>query len=174
MILTGYAKQIGRPECNPSSESVYCIATLNEDVAEVLPYLNAVLHGVEYFPDPPEVLFHIDDKSIKVGAREIAVSQLADEEEADRVLEWWKDKINEVWGKRQGITPCYEGKVKPRLIDVLRLLPKTNCAKCGHPTCMVFAAQVVEGKCGAGQCPELPGENREKLSLYLAAFRFDR
>ena len=173
MILTGYTKQISRPECNPSSESVYCIATLNEDVAEVLPYLNAVLHGMEYFHDPPEVLFHLQGRSIKVGAREIAVNQLEDEEEADRVIEWWKDKINEVWEKREGIVPCCEGKVKPRLINVLRLLPKTNCKKCGQPTCMVFASQVVEGKCGAAHCPELSAGNREKLSLYLAGFSFD-
>lgn len=173
MILTGYTKQIGRPECNPNSESVYCIATLNEDVAEVLPYLNAALHGVEYFHDPPEVLFHLQGRRIKVGAREIAVSQLEDEEEADRVLEWWKDKINEVWEKRASIVPCYEGKVKPRLIDVLRLLPKTNCKKCGHPTCTVFASQVVEGKYGAEYCPELSAENREKLSVCLAGFHFD-
>ncbi len=173
MLLTGYIKRISRPECNPSSESVYCIATLNEDVSEALPYLNAVLHGREYFRDPQEVLFYLQGRIIKVGAREIAVNQLSDEEEADRLLAWWKDKINEVWEKREGISPCYEGKVKPRLIDVLRLLPKTNCQKCSQPTCMVFASQVVEGKCGAGHCPELSAENREKLSLYLAGFSFD-
>src|SRR3989339_210385 len=168
MILTGYTKQVGRPECNPSSESVYCIATLNEDVAEVLPYLNAVLHGTEYFRDPPEVLFHLQGRRIKVGAREIAVTPLADEEEADRVLNWWKDKVNEVWEMRESIEPCYEGKVKPRLMDILRLLPKTNCKKCGYPTCTVFASQVVDGKCGPKHCPELSAENRGKLSAGLA------
>ncbi len=173
MLLTGYTKRISRPECNPSSESVYCIASLNEDVSEALPYLNAVLHGREYFRDPPEVVFHLQGRSIKVGAREIAVNRLADEEEADEVLAWWKDKINEVWEKREGIAPCYEGKVKPRLLDVLRLLPKTNCQKCGQPTCMVFSSQVVEGTCGTEHCPELSAENREKLSLYLAGFSFD-
>ena len=173
MILTGYTKQVGRPECNPSSESVYCIATLNEDVAEVLPYLNAVLHGTEYFRDPPEVLFQLQGRRVKVGAREIAVTPLADEEEADRVLNWWKDKVNEVWEMRESIEPCYEGKVKPKLIDVLRLLPKTNCRKCGHPTCTVFATQVVEGKCGPKHCPELSAENHKKLSVCLSGFHFD-
>jgi ArsR family metal-binding transcriptional regulator len=105
MLLTGYTKRISRPECNPSSESAYCIATLNEDVAEVLPYLNAALHGTDYYRDPPEVLFHLEGRSIKVGARAIAVNRLADEEEADRVLDWWKDKINEIWEKREGIAP---------------------------------------------------------------------
>ncbi len=172
MLLTGYTKRMSRPECNPTSEAVYCIATLYEDVAEALPYLNAVMHGVEYFRDPPEVLFHREGRIIKVGAMEVAINRLADEEEADRLIAWWKDKINEVWEKRHSITPCYEGKVKPRLIDVLRLLPKNNCRKCGQSTCMVFASQVVEGKCIAEHCPELSTENRKKLSLYLAGFNF--
>ena len=173
MLLTGYTKRISRPECNPSSESAYCIATLNEDVAEVLPYLNAVLHGREYYHDPPEVVFHLEGRIIKVGAHEIAVNRVADAEEAEQALAWWKDKINEVWEKREGIVPCYEGKVKPRLIDILRVLPKTNCKKCGQPTCIVFASQVMEGKCGVEHCPELSAENREELSLYLAGFSFD-
>lgn len=170
MILTGYTMRISRPECNPSSELVYCIARLNEDVSQVLPYLNALLQGTEYIRDPPEVIFHLEGRSIKVGVREIAVNRLADEEEADKVLAWWKDKINEAWEKRDSIAPCYEGKVKPRLIEILRLLPKTNCRKCGQPTCMVFASQVVEGNGDAQHCPELSMGNREKLSLYLAGF----
>jgi len=173
MILTGYTKRISRPECLPSSEKVYCIASLNEDVSAALPYLNAVLHGNDYFRDPPVLLFHLQGRIIKIGAREIVINRLVDEEEADLVLEWWKDKINEVWENREGIVPCYEGKVKPRIIDVLRLLPKTNCRKCGQPTCMVFASLVVAGKGGAAHCPELSAAHREKLSLYLGGFSFD-
>ena len=45
MLLTGYVKQIFRPTCNPSFESVHCIARLNEDISEALPYLNAMLGG---------------------------------------------------------------------------------------------------------------------------------
>lgn len=66
MLLTGYTKEVFRPECNPSFESVHCIARLNEDVGPVLPYLNAVLGGTQYFSDPPEVMFHHHGRLIKV------------------------------------------------------------------------------------------------------------
>ncbi len=69
MVLTGYTKHIFRPKCNPGFTSVHCIAHLNEDVSEVLPYLNAVLGGTQYFRDPPEVMFHHQGKIIKVGAK---------------------------------------------------------------------------------------------------------
>ena len=45
MLLKGYDKKIFRAECNPSFEALHCIAYLDQDIAEVLPYLNAVLVG---------------------------------------------------------------------------------------------------------------------------------
>lgn len=173
MLLTGYTKEIFRPECNPSFESVHCIARLNEDIGAVLPYLNAVLGGTQYFADAPEMMFHHHGKIIKVGNREIAVNALKDEAEADRILEWLRTEINQAWENRETITPCYTGKTEPQVMEILRLLPKTNCKKCGRPTCMAFAAQVAEGGRGADDCPELAPENREKLAAYLADFDFE-
>jgi ArsR family metal-binding transcriptional regulator len=173
MLLTGYVKQIFRPTCSPSFESVHCIAHLNEDISEVLPYLNALLGGMEYFRDPPEVMFRHYGKIIKVGAREIAINALEDEDEADRVLKWLKDQINEAWANHESITPQYEGRKKPKLIEILKLLPKTNCKKCGRLTCMVFAAQVAEGGLGPEHCPDLSVTNQEKLTAYLAGYDFD-
>ena len=173
MLLTGYIMEIFRPECNPSFESVHCIAKLNEDVSEVLPYLNAELGGTQFFKNPPEVMFHHHGKIIKVGAREIAINALYDEQEADRILKWLKTEINQAWERRAEITPCYKGKTKPKLLEILRLLPKTNCKKCGQPTCMVFAAQVMDGGRSVDHCRELNTENRRRLTSYLAEFSFE-
>ena len=59
------------------------------------------------------------------------------------------------------------------MFEILKLLPKTNCKKCGLPTCMVFAAQAAEGGRGAGDCPDIDSENKEKLEDYLSGFRFE-
>lgn len=173
MLLTGYTKEISRPECMPNAVSLHCHALLNDDVREALPYLNAVMGGDQYCNDPPEVMFHHYGKIIKVGAREIAVNALKNEEEADKILEWLKTEINQAWENRADITPCFKGKTKPKLIEVLKLLPKTNCKKCGRPTCMVFASHVVEGGRGPEDCPEMTAPNKDKLTDYLAGFEFD-
>ena len=173
MLLKSYAKQIFRPECNPAFESLHCIAQLNEDIGEALPYLNAELGGTQYFYDPPEVMFHHHGRIIKVGSKEIAINALKDGQEADRILEWLKTEINRVWENRDLITPSYTGKTRPKLMDILRLLPKSNCKKCGQPTCMVFAAQLMEGGRGADQCPDINGYNREKLIKYLERFDYE-
>ena len=173
MLLNGYTKKIFRAECNPSFASVHCIAYLNEDVGAVLPYLNSVLGGTQFLNDPPEVMFHHLGRIIKVGAREIAVNALKDEQEADRILEWLKSEINQVWANRDSITPCFTGRTKPKLMEILKLLPRTNCQKCGQPTCMVFAAQAVEGGREAVQCPQLDDAGRAELAQYLDGFDFD-
>ena len=105
MLLETYTKEIFRPECNPSFQSLHCIAHLDQDVSEALPYLNAVLGGFEYLKDPPAVTFRIQGKIMTVHPREIAVNALKDEEEADKILEWLKREINEAWEKRTEIEP---------------------------------------------------------------------
>ncbi len=44
------------------------------------------------------------------------------------------------------------------LIDVLKLLEKSNCRKCGDKTCMVFAAAVFNGSRTLAECPQVPAE----------------
>ena len=173
MLLESYRKEISRPACNPSFQSLHCVAHLDQDVSEALPYLNAELGGFEYLKDPPAVIFRHQGKILTVEGRRIALNALRDEEEADKILEWLKREINEVWEKRDRITPCYEGAPKPGVFEILKLLPGTNCGECGYPTCMVLAAKITEGAKGPGDCPPLEGEKAEQLRAYMDRFRFE-
>ena len=173
MLLKGYTKEIFRPECNPSFQSLHCIAHLDQDVSEALPYLNAALGGFGYLKDPPAVTFRVQGKIITVHPREIAVNALKDEHEADKILEWFNREINEAWEKRDEIEPRYEGAPKPKVLEILKLLPKTNCRECGQPTCMVFAVKIAEGAKGPEDCPPLKEKERLKLANYMGQFQLD-
>jgi len=174
MLLNSYTKEIFRPECNPGFQSVHCIAHLDQDVGEVLPYLNAELGGFEYFNDPPAVTFRIQGKIITIQARKIAVNALKDAEEAEKILQWLKREINEAWDRREEIEPSYEGAPKPKVFEILKLLPgRTGCGKCGQPTCMVFATLVAQGVKGPEDCPELTSEKSRELALYMSGFSLD-
>ena len=173
MLLKSYTKKIFRPECNPGFESVHCFANLDQDVSEVLPYLNTVLGGFEYLKDPPAVIFRAQGKLITVHGDKIAINALRDEAEADKILEWLKREINETWENRDDIEPSYEGTPKPKVIEILKLLPKSNCKECGEPTCMVFAARMAEGIKGPEDCPPLGPENKQRLEDYMSQFKFD-
>ena len=172
MLLSSYSKEIFRPECNPGFESVHCIAHLDQDISEVLPYLNAVLGGFEYLQEPPAVTFRSQGKLITVHSKRIAINALRDEAEADKILEWLKREINAAWENRAGIEPSTEGAPKPKVIEILKLLPRTNCKECGQPTCMVFAVRVTEGVKGQEDCPPLGAENKQRLEKYMHQFKF--
>lgn len=173
MLLKSYSKEISRPACNPGFESVHCIARLDQDISAALPYLNAVLGGFEYLENPPAVTFRAQGKLITVQGRQIAVNALKDENEADKILQWLKREINAAWENRDSIEPSYEGAPKPKLIEILKLLPKTNCKECGGPTCMVFAARMAEGVKGPEDCPSVGAENKQRLEEYMRQFTFD-
>lgn len=171
MLLKGYRKEIFDPTCNPNFQSVHCIAHLDEDVGEALPYLNAALGGDTYIKDPPSVTFKVHGKLITVHAGKIAINALRDEQEAQNILEWLKKEINEAWENREQITPKYDGITKPHILEIYKLLPKTNCRECGQPTCMVFASQAADGIKDSEDCLPLSTQGREKLQDYLRGYR---
>ena len=173
MLLKGYRKEITRPECRREALSLHCIAHLDQDISEVLPYLNAKLGGDQYLKDPPSLTFKNQGKLITLHPQMIAINALRDEAEADKILEWLMGEINDTWEKRDEIVPSFETLEKPKIFEILKLLPKTNCRECGQPTCLVFATQVAEGGRGPEDCPSLDDENRMKLGKYMKSFRFD-
>ena len=172
MLLKTYKKEIFRPECNPEFESLHCIAYLDQDVSEVLPYLNAELGGFDYVKDPPAVIFKSHGRLISVHGDRIAINSLKDDTEADRILKWLVDEINSAWLKRDQITPSFEGVPRPNVVELLKYLPQTNCRECDCPTCLVFACRMAEGVKSPRDCPPLDEENRQKLDGIMSGFRF--
>ncbi len=48
-------------------------------------------------------------------------------------------------------------------IEIFKLLPKTNCGKCGVPTCLAFAMSLAAGKAELAACPSISDEAKSKL-----------
>lgn len=172
-MLQAYSKQMFRPECNPTFESLHCHAHLEQDIAEVLPYLNAVLGGFDYNQEHHSLTLRVQGKLITLHPRLVAINALKDEQEAEKIMAWLQREINQAWDDRADIEPDYQSTPRPKLLEVLKLLPMTNCKKCGQATCMVFASQLVEGGRAVDQCPELAEETRRKLGEYLGGFFTD-
>ena len=49
-------------------------------------------------------------------------------------------------------------------IEIFKLLPKTNCGKCGVPTCLAFAMNLAASKAELSACPFISEEAKSKLS----------
>ncbi len=170
MLLKSYRLEIFNSACQPGAMNVHCFAHLDQDVGEALPYLNSALGGFEYIKEPPSVTFKVHGKLITVHGRKIAINALNNEDQAQKIVKWLKSEINTAWENREKIIPSFKGAPRPQIIEILKLLPKTNCRECGEPTCMVFAVMMADGVKGVENCPPLDLEHRQKLEEYLSRF----
>ncbi|MHC4744210.1 MAG: acetyl-CoA decarbonylase/synthase complex subunit gamma [Planctomycetota bacterium] len=53
-------------------------------------------------------------------------------------------------------------------LDIFKLLPKTNCKKCGMPTCLAFAMALAQKRAKLDDCPDVSDEAKEKLAAAAA------
>lgn len=48
-------------------------------------------------------------------------------------------------------------------LDIYKLLPKTNCKKCGSPTCLAFAMKLAMKKASLDECPDISQDAKKAL-----------
>jgi acetyl-CoA decarbonylase/synthase complex subunit gamma len=53
-------------------------------------------------------------------------------------------------------------------LEIFKLLPKTNCKKCGMPTCLAFAMALAQKRAKLDDCPDVSEEAKEKLAAAAA------
>jgi ArsR family metal-binding transcriptional regulator len=171
MLVNDYKLRIVLPECNFSSETVNAIVTLSEDISSMLPYLNAVLKGVQFIEKEKILTVKREGHLITFRPKEIAITKLQDEEEARRVMEELKQIINETYQKRDQIPPNYTMAKELKSSDIVKLLPGTNCKECGERTCFSFSFKLIRHEIEISKCkPLFSGRYEEKREALLKLF----
>jgi ArsR family metal-binding transcriptional regulator len=164
-----------RPKMDATKEVLHAIATFTADISPALPYVNAELGGWDYDLTNQVLLLKLAaGKWITLHPHKIAMRGLRDQEEAQAMLNWIQGQINDIFARREAIKPRYESQAGLKIMEILKLLPMTNCKICGHPTCMAYAAALREGEISLQECTPLGEEKyrekREKLEAYLQSF----
>lgn len=166
-MLREYTFETMLPECNTFSETINAVATLSDDVSEVLPYLASLIRLCRYDDSFKTLTFKLEGNGIALHPRKITITKLRDRKEAARVLDQLKDLINRTYENRQNVQPCYKKGGEIKYLDVFKLLPRTNCKECGQLTCLAFATMLVRREAAIRQCSPLFNgrfeEKREKL-----------
>ena len=162
---------VAPPECLPSTVTVAAIIEFDDDLAELLPYLNAELGPCVYDPNVRFIRFRRGEKVIAIYPKKIAISPLRDEDEAKVVFQWIRDTINSVAARKDTIKPSTWSLSELKPLDIFKLLPRTNCGKCGRSTCMAFAAAVASGEASPDSCPALMDSPPTVSSQLLKMFR---
>ncbi len=166
---------IFRPKMDFVKDRLHAIVTFAPDISPAFPYLNTELGGWDYDPEHHVLMLKLaDGKWITLHPREIAIRGIKDIEEAHALVAWIQGQINEVYERRESITPRYLSQAKLKVIEIVKNLPLTNCKLCGYATCTAYAAALREGETTPQACLPLWEENysakREKVLTYLASY----
>jgi len=166
---------IFRPKMDSSKEVLHAIATFEADISPSFPYVNAELGGWDYDQANQVLLLKLSDgKWITLHPHKIAIRGARDMEEAQALLVWIQAQINDTYERRDHINPRYVSQAGLKIMEILRLLPMTNCKLCGYATCMAYAAALREGEVSPEACKPLweekYREKREKLEAYLQSY----
>ena len=154
--------------CLADPEKIRVIAEISDEIHEVFPYLNAVLKGCIYNHPAFTLTIKKDGKLFTLHAHHIALAKIEDEKEAEEILGWLKDLINETYEKRDQIEPNYSMTAELKALDIFKLLPGTNCKKCGELTCLAFAVKLVGRDTEIRKCDPLFCEKyQEKRNVLL-------
>lgn len=173
MLLRGFLRiETFLPPCHPGEvEWVRAEAELSDDISPVFPYLNAIMKGTIFDPVHQTLTFTLGGRGVTLYPRKVVVTRLRDRQDAEEVLERLRTLINSVWERRGEITPSYKTRAKLTVLEVYKLLPRTNCRACGEPTCMAFATKLVNQQAEITLCRPLfsleQGEPRAQLLRLL-------
>ena len=129
--------------CLADPEKIRIIAEISDEIHEAFPYLNAILKGCIYNHPALTLTIKKDGKLFTLHAHHITLAKIEDEKEAEEILGWLRDMINKTYEKRDQIELNYSMSAELKALDIFKLLPGTNCKKCGELTCLAFAVKVV-------------------------------
>ncbi len=158
-------------DCLADPTKIRVIAELSDDVGCLLPYLAALLPQAGYNHAAGILTLLHGGRLLTVYPRVVTLAKALDEDDARDVLDWLKARIDEAEARRGELAPCLGRRRSPRILDVYRLLPGTNCRRCGEATCLALAARLIFGEAHLADCPSLQeaelARNRGLLAEWL-------
>jgi ArsR family metal-binding transcriptional regulator len=102
----------------------------------------------------------------------VYITQVKDSDLGLELLTALVEAINATWEQRAELVAVTAARRAPRWLDILALLPQTNCKQCGEATCMAFAAALLQQTRGLTECLPLVadpsfGDRRATLEAML-------
>jgi len=169
MLIDGYEIDLFCPPCDPGSEAWVATVHVETDLSELMPYMNAVVKNGFYDPGLPTLVWKEGAHKFFLRKNEFGINNLHDRAHAERKVAKLAERLNDVWERRDTITPDLTSRKPPAVLEVFKLLPRTNCKECGLASCMAFAAKLAQGEAGLDECPLLKSrENEQNLEKLRA------
>ena len=143
----------------------------DNEFLHLFPFIQAEEKKAIHFEEPESLQFKKDEIYCSLyPPNHIAARFFLDKEEALTFARRLINYFNELENRKSKIKPQFQSYRRLHVPEILRLLPLSNCGKCGFRTCMAFAGAVSRRKITLDKCPDLP----EPISVSLVYPVFDK
>lgn len=152
--------------CLAEPEKIRFIASIDEDISEILPYLNRLIPGAIYNHNAKTLTIMKEGRIITVYPSKAAGGKIIDEKDANEILRWLQEKIVYCKENKINIVPDYKRRDRLQPIYVYKYLPDKNCKKCEENSCLAFAVKLTNEEKSILSCKEIfLSEYNEKRKL---------
>jgi ArsR family metal-binding transcriptional regulator len=141
--------------CLADPDKIRVIAQANADMSDVLPYINGLVKNCIYNHEGKTLTLKKEHRIINIYGCRVTIAKADDVDDARRTLDWLRSLVNKCWARRDEIEPNYSRRGRLSPLDILRLLPLSNCGKCGEKTCTAFAVKLAAEEVSVTRCAEL-------------------
>ncbi len=169
MLIQGYSDfSTETPGCHPGAAMLRAKFRLDTDVSELFPYINAVCEETVYYEEPHCIQFSLDGFRCVLYPEYGVAIIFENHGQAREFMERLILFLNDLYDRKDSLEPDHKTFKRIPAIDIFKLLPGSNCRKCGFSTCMAFAVALGQGETSLEQCPEIDDpKDREALALVL-------
>ena len=157
MLIKGYSElKLRIPDCHSDSDLWAAEFRFDcSDISEIFPYINADNKQARYFENPHYIQFMLNGNRCAIYKDKVIIAPFKDRESAVEFIDELTKYLNDLYRKKDSIVPDHQKYFQIPVLDIYKLLPRTNCGKCGSGTCMAFAASLSKRETPASECPEL-------------------
>lgn len=135
--------------------------TFDKDISALFPYINASYDEAVFYDQPLHVRLLIDGYRCLLYTHMAVAYYFESKRQANAFAAQVIDLLNRIDAQKESIIPNYDQLKRIPIMDMMKVLPKTNCGACGYPTCMAFAAALMKGKATTESCPSLTSPMHE-------------
>lgn len=155
MLIKGFTDLELRPPPHLRDRALWnAIFKLDSDVSHLFPYINAEIKDSLYFDNPHHIRFRWEEGGCGLYSDYATAGWF---EGRDLAVDYiWKiiDFLNLLDENKGSIKPDHRKFKHIPVLEIFKILPRTNCGKCGYPTCMAFAAAVSSRNASPEKCPD--------------------
>ncbi len=154
---------MAKPGSN-SNNSMMASFQFNNDISVLFPYINTIAEKVELHEKPTLIRFYFKKSTCVLYPDYCLISPIEDKEHARKYIGDLIIFLTDISKQMNKIKPKYKIFKKTSVLNILKLLPQTNCHECGFNTCIAFAATLTQQQTIPSKCPYIGLPLTEKVT----------